>query len=99
MTSNTKMLDNRKLMYIREHVTFGVGSGLVNEALQVIEITRKIGRNIIKSNIVPALPDQPQNINNSCNNKITHLRDPSSTTHDEKGTKARDINGFPNQNR
>jgi hypothetical protein len=41
-----------------------VGSGLIDETLQIDEITRKIGQNIIESNIVPALPDQPNNINN-----------------------------------
>jgi hypothetical protein len=88
MTNNTKVLDNRKLMNRREHVTFGVRSSLMYEALQINKIPRKIRLNIIKSNIVPALPDQPQNINNNCNNKITHLRAPSSTTQAEKGTKA-----------
>jgi hypothetical protein len=74
MTNNTKMLDNRKLMNRQEHVTFGMRSSLMYEALQINKIPRKIGLNIIKSNMVPAFPDQPHNINNSCNNKNTHLR-------------------------
>jgi hypothetical protein len=73
-------------------VPFGVRSGLVNEALQVDKIPRKRGLNIIKPNIIPASPNQPQNVNDSCNNKITHLGTPSSATHVKKSIKIRNIN-------
>jgi len=49
-------------------VTFGMMNFMMNKDFDINKIMAKIGKNIIKYDIVPAFPNQPQNIDNSIYN-------------------------------